>query len=62
VDAGSEVFVAVKNSRRGVGIELKPSYYRQAKRNVVAALNVETQIDLLSTLESTPEPELQEVE
>lgn len=31
---GSEVYVAVKNRRKGVGIELKPSYYRQAIRNV----------------------------
>jgi DNA modification methylase len=31
---GSEVFGAVKNGRKGVGIELKPSYYRQACRNL----------------------------
>lgn len=31
---GSEVYVAVKNRRKGIGIELKPSYYRQAVRNV----------------------------
>lgn len=31
---GSEMFVAVKNRRRGIGIELKPSYYRQAVRNL----------------------------
>lgn len=34
---GSEVFGAVINGRRGVGIELKPSYYRQAVRNLEAA-------------------------
>jgi len=27
---GSEIFVAIKNNRRGIGIELKESYYRQA--------------------------------
>jgi hypothetical protein len=35
---GSEVYSAVKNGRRGVGVELKPSYYRQAVRNVREAL------------------------
>jgi len=27
------VFGAVSNGRRGIGIELKPSYYRQAVKN-----------------------------
>ena len=31
---GSEVYGAVLNDRRGVGVELKPSYYRQAVRNL----------------------------
>lgn len=31
---GSEVYGAVVNGRRGVGIELKPSYYRQAIKNL----------------------------
>jgi hypothetical protein len=31
---GSEVYGAVINGRRGVGIELKESYYRQAVRNL----------------------------
>ena len=34
---GSEVYGAVRAGRRGVGIELKASYYRQAVRNVEAA-------------------------
>jgi DNA methylase len=33
---GSEVFSAVRNGRRGVGVELKPSYFRQMKRNMEA--------------------------
>ncbi len=33
---GSEVYVPVQLDRRGVGIELKPSYYRQAERNMAA--------------------------
>jgi len=35
---GSEVYAALRNGRRGIGIELKPSYYRQAKRNIEAAV------------------------
>lgn len=35
---GSEVYAAVMNGRRGLGIELKPSYYRQAVKNVASAL------------------------
>jgi DNA modification methylase len=31
---GSEVFAAVSLGRRGIGVELKPSYYRQAVRNL----------------------------
>lgn len=31
---GSEVYGAVLNGRRGIGVELKPSYYRQAVRNL----------------------------
>lgn len=31
---GSEVYGAVRNGRRGIGIELKPSYYRQAVKNL----------------------------
>lgn len=36
---GSEVYGAVLNGRKGIGIELKPSYYRQAVKNVRAALH-----------------------
>lgn len=34
---GSEVYGAVKHGRRGVGVELKTSYYRQAIKNVEEA-------------------------
>jgi len=34
---GSEVFGAVINGRRGIGAELKPSYYKQAVRNMAHA-------------------------
>jgi DNA modification methylase len=33
---GSEVFGAVKAGRRAIGVELKPSYYRQALKNLEA--------------------------
>lgn len=36
---GSEVYGAVKNGRRGVGVELKASYYHQAEQNIAAALS-----------------------
>jgi DNA modification methylase len=35
---GSEVYAAVRGDRRGIGIELKPSYFRQAVKNVAAAV------------------------
>lgn len=31
---GSEVYGALRHGRKGIGIELKPSYFKQAKRNV----------------------------
>lgn len=31
---GSEVYAAVEMGRRGIGFELKPSYYRQAVKNI----------------------------
>lgn len=35
---GSEVYEAVKQGRRGIGIELKGSYFAQAEKNVASAL------------------------
>jgi DNA modification methylase len=41
---GSEVYGAVVNGRRGIGVELKPAYYKQAVRNLrSAAENVATE-------------------
>jgi DNA modification methylase len=34
---GSEVFGAVSNGRRGIGVELKPSYFKQSVKNIAAA-------------------------
>jgi DNA modification methylase len=38
---GSEVYGAVAYGRRGIGVELKPSYYRQAVKNVQSAAQVD---------------------
>ena len=40
---GSEVYSALKNGRRGIGIELKQSYYRQAIKNIQNVKNIEEQ-------------------
>jgi len=34
---GSEVYESVRLGRRGIGVELKPSYYRQAVKNIAHA-------------------------
>lgn len=52
---GSEVYSAVTKERRGIGAELKPSYYKQAVRNLAAAsyggrIAPPVQDDLLSEL------------
>jgi DNA modification methylase len=38
---GSEVYGAVLNGRKGIGIELKESYYRQAVRNLATIQRTE---------------------
>jgi DNA modification methylase len=43
---GSEGYVAIQEGRKFVGVELKESYYRQAKLNLIAA--VEAQADMFS--------------
>lgn len=52
---GSEVYGAVMNGRRGVGIELKKSYYRQAVRNLADAKVGEKVVDLFTEEESEQE-------
>ena len=44
---GSEVYVAVEMGRKGVGFELKPSYFLQASKNI-AALNTARTENLFS--------------
>ena len=40
---GSEVYSAVRAGRRGMGVELKPSYYRQAVKNLEEAVDEASQ-------------------
>lgn len=51
---GSEVYGAVKLGRKGIGIELKPSYFKQARKNL-KTINVQkgTDIDMFSEAEVT---------
>ena len=50
---GSEVYGAVMNGRKGIGIELKESYYRQAVKNLQSIRRHE-QGDLLAAVEHQP--------
>ena len=45
---GSEVYGAVINDRRAIGIDLKPSYYRQAVKNLAAAKRAEQGLPLFA--------------
>jgi DNA modification methylase len=63
---GSEVYGAVINGRKGIGVELKPAYYRQAVRNLDAvgeAVGPEPEVvaaetpSLFGDLPQGPEPE-----
>jgi hypothetical protein len=42
---GSEVYSAVRAGRRGIGIELKASYFHQAEKNMKAAMTPEVKAD-----------------
>lgn len=57
---GSEAFSAVHNGRKAIGFELKPTYYRQAVKNLATVDRVEEQRSLLDLMgEPEPEPELE---
>ena len=47
---GSEVYGAVRLGRKGIGVELKPSYYRQAIKNLAALVESEPEQALDSTM------------
>lgn len=57
---GSEVYCAVVNGRKGIGFELKPSYYRQAVKNCKQALLGEREEDELPMQESVVTEEVVE--
>ena len=44
---GSEVYQAVKMGRKGIGFELKESYYELAKKNIASAIELKKQQTLL---------------
>ena len=48
---GSEVYVAAEMGRKGIGFELKPSYFAQAKRNL-DGLKHDKGASLLGTLDT----------
>lgn len=47
---GSEVYEAVRQGRFGLGVELKPSYYRQAVKNLAALVDNHTPQSLLELM------------
>jgi hypothetical protein len=49
---GSEVYAAVRAGRKGIGVELKPSYYRQAVENL-ATVHLDTEDTEQVTMEFT---------
>ena len=59
---GSEVFAAVRNGRRGVGVELKPSYYRQAVKNIAEAHKRDDESNLFTPLESESDGSMDDAE
>ena len=44
---GSEVFQSVKMGRKGIGFELKESYYDLAKKNLASCVESKKQLTLL---------------
>ena len=56
---GSEVYGAVRNGRKAVGAELKASYYRQAVKNVQAALS-EVEIETIPLLATENDDEVED--
>jgi DNA modification methylase len=48
---GSEVYGAVEHGRRGIGCELKPTYFRQAKANLAKIGQKKEETGLLPGME-----------
>jgi hypothetical protein len=58
---GSEVYGAVTLGRFGIGMELKPTYFRQAVLNVQSAASGKTDQELLALDTVKPIKELNEM-
>jgi hypothetical protein len=59
---GSEAYGAVVNDRKAIGIELKPSYYNQAVKNMeAAALPINEQPDLFAVVDDEMDDQYEEV-
>jgi DNA modification methylase len=50
---GSEGYQAIKLGRRFIGMELKPSYYAVARKNLAAAEQVRTQGSLTAMFQAS---------
>jgi DNA modification methylase len=60
---GSVVYGAVANGRKGIGMELKPSYYRQAVKNLESVdVPIDEQPDLFAGMAAEEEPDESELE
>jgi hypothetical protein len=61
---GSEIAGALMNGRKGIGVELKKSYYVQAIRNIQAILDSkgEDQVGLFDSLQDEEEPDSDEAD
>ena len=60
---GSEVYAAVTNGRKAIGIELKPSYFNQAIRNLKGAKELNDNSENIPTLfDEMPDDEIIEMD
>ena len=58
---GSEVYAAVQLGRKGLGVELKPSYYRQALKNLAAVDDDNTESPSLFDFDQATDTDAEEV-
>ena len=58
---GSEVYEAVHNGRKGIGIELKPSYYRQAEKNMAECSERDDDEQMVIPLQDTEDQSVWEM-
>jgi hypothetical protein len=58
---GSEVYAAIRAARKGIGVELKPTYYKQAVKNIEAAESGGPELSAQITLLLDDETALDEI-